>query len=83
MRKARLFTNGGSQAVRLPADLRFEGDSVYIRRDERTGDVILSARPRHTWAEFLALREALGDEGLDLERDGPRQDRDPFPGWIE
>jgi len=29
---AKLFTNGGSQAVRLPQDYRFEGDRVRIRR---------------------------------------------------
>ena len=43
---AKLFKNGASQAVRLPAEFRFEGDQVYISRDERTQDVILSKRPR-------------------------------------
>src|SRR5438105_5393638 len=37
---AKLFTNGGSQAVRLPAEFRFDGDEVFIRRDAVTGDVI-------------------------------------------
>jgi antitoxin VapB len=32
-------------AVRLPAEYRFEGTEVFIRRDPRTGDVILSRRP--------------------------------------
>lgn len=41
-RTAKLFTNGRSQAVRLPAEFRFEGDEVLIRKDEKTGDVILS-----------------------------------------
>ncbi len=41
-KKAKLFNNGGSQAVRLPAEFRFDGDFVYVRRDERSGDVILS-----------------------------------------
>ena len=40
MKKARLFSNGGSQAVRIPSEFRFEGDSVFIRRDEMTRDVI-------------------------------------------
>jgi antitoxin VapB len=58
--KARLVQNGGSQAVRLPAEFRFEGDEVFVTRDEMTGDVILSARPRHTsWSEFIAWRDAL------------------------
>ncbi len=31
---AKLFTNGGSQAVRLPAEFRFTvADEVYVRRD--------------------------------------------------
>ncbi len=29
---ARLFRNGRSQAVRLPHELRFEGDRVRVRR---------------------------------------------------
>ncbi len=56
---ARLFMNGGSQALRLPAEFRFEGDEVYVRRDERTGDVILSPKPGwKSWSEYFALRDA-------------------------
>ena len=32
---AKLFTNGRSQAVRLPREFRFEGDCVRIRRAGR------------------------------------------------
>ncbi len=53
-RTAKLFRNGRSQAVRLPADLRFEGSEVYVRRDPATGDVILSRRPE-SWADFFEL----------------------------
>jgi len=53
-RTAKLFLNGRSQAVRLPAEYRFEGKEVYIRRDESTGDVILSPRPE-TWHDFIEL----------------------------
>lgn len=44
-RTAKLFLNGRSQAVRLPAEYRFEGREVFIRQDPATGDVILSRRP--------------------------------------
>ncbi len=56
---AKLFMNGGSQAVRLPVEFRFEkSDEVYIRRDTVTGDVILSPKPAsHAWAGFFALRD--------------------------
>lgn len=56
---AKQFVNGGSQAVRLPAEFRFDGsDEVFIRRDAVTGDVILSARrTSKAWSGFLSLRE--------------------------
>lgn len=55
---ARLFNNGGSQAVRLPAEFRFDGDEVSIRRDDRTGDVILSKKAGwSTWEEYFELRD--------------------------
>jgi len=59
---AKLFKNGRSQAVRLPAEFRFPGKEVNIRRDESTGDVILSptAAPQKSWDEFFELVEKLG-----------------------
>lgn len=54
MQKARIFTNGRSQAVRLPKEFRFDGTEVYIRRDALTGDVILS-RAEPTWGDFWKL----------------------------
>lgn len=56
---AKLFVNGGSQAVRLPAEFRFNGsDEVFIRRDAVTGDVILSARrTTSSWRDCFALRD--------------------------
>lgn len=59
-RTAKLFKNGASQAVRLPADFRFEGDEVYISRDEATGDVVLSTHPgAKVWNEFFELVRAI------------------------
>jgi antitoxin VapB len=55
---AKLFRNGRSQAVRLPADFRFAGSEVYIRRDPSTGDVILSRRP-DSWQDFFDLVDTL------------------------
>ena len=59
-RVAKLFKNGASQAVRLPADFRFEGDEVYITRDEATGDVVLSTHPgARDWREFFDFIHAI------------------------
>jgi len=43
MTTAKLFKHGGSQAVRLPKEFRFEGDEVVILK--RGNDVILRAKP--------------------------------------
>lgn len=51
---AKVFVNGRSQAVRLPAAFRFDTDEVFIRKDPVTGDVILSRRP-DSWGEFFSL----------------------------
>ncbi len=76
---AKLFRNGRSQAVRLPAEYRFEGSEVYVRRDPRTGDVILSRRPE-SWQEFFELLKNIDIPGDFLsDRDKtPPQKRDLF-----
>jgi len=33
LKKATLFMNGRSQAVRLPKEFRFEGTHVFVKRD--------------------------------------------------
>ncbi len=55
---AKVFMTGRSQAVRLPAEYRFDTKEVFVRRDEATGDVILSRKP-HDWASFFALADKL------------------------
>lgn len=59
-RTAKLFKNGSSQAVRLPAEFRFPGKEVAIRRDEKTGDVILSPKTAlGDWKAFFALARTM------------------------
>lgn len=82
---AKLFTNGRSQAVRLPAAYRFDTKEVFIRKDPETGDVILSRKPA-TWDDFLATLKGghVPADFLDeKERNQGTQDRDPFKGYHE
>ena len=82
---AKIFTNGRSQAVRLPAAYRFNSKEVFIRKDMETGDVILSRRPS-TWDGFLtALKEANipADFLSSNERKLAAPTRDPFDGHDE
>ncbi len=78
MQTAKLFKNGRSQAVRLPAEFRFEGDEVVIRRDPLTGDVILSQRNRK-FSEWLKLRDALLADIPEEELSALDNLRDPSP----
>lgn len=50
--------------MRLPEEFRFEGSEVYIWRDERSGTVVLSQRPRVSRADFHRLRAEFADDDL-------------------
>ena len=45
-RTAKIFTTDSGQAVELPSEFRFEGKEVFVRRDPKTGDVILWRQTR-------------------------------------
>ena len=45
MNTAKIFTNGRSQAVRLPKDCRFESEEVYVRKYDEM--VILIPKKNH------------------------------------
>ncbi|MFY9747411.1 MAG: type II toxin-antitoxin system VapB family antitoxin [Acidobacteriaceae bacterium] len=79
LRKARVFMSGRSQAVRIPAEFRFDGEEVWVRRDEQTGDLILSQAPS-TWAEiYAALDEAGFPAEFMAEREqGVAETREPL-----
>jgi len=74
---AKLFRNGRSQAVRLPSEFRFEGTAVFVRRDQATGDVILSRRPE-SWESFFELAKDVPEDFLSGRTDQPPQKRKLF-----
>ncbi len=74
MEEAKLFTNGQSQAVRLPKQFRFKGKSVFIRR---VGDLILLIPKKKPWK---SLADACGKFSDDFmpSRDQGQQERNDF-----
>ena len=70
MNVAKLFTHGGSQAVRLPKEFRFDGTQVHVRRVGN--EVVLSALPL---ANLQTMLDALDgfEPGVRLEREQPAQ----------
>lgn len=71
MRTAKLFKNGGSQAVRLPKEFRFEGSRVFIKK---VGDAVVLLPRQDSWDvlfkslsqftdDFMATREQPVSQG--------------------
>lgn len=68
--KARVFRNGRSQAVRIPAEYRFSADEVYVQRDARTGALTLSEKPPlPSIPEIFRMLDEAGAADFEIERD--------------
>ncbi|CCD30119.1 SpoVT/AbrB domain protein [Candidatus Glomeribacter gigasporarum BEG34] len=80
---AKLFTTGRSQAVRLPMEYRFEGTEVFIRRDSKTGDVVLSRKPDSWQGFFDLLASTMIPANFMDDRKQPAAPRNPFESWAE
>lgn len=74
MKTARLFSNGRSQAVRLPKEFRFEGDEVYIKR---VGNAVVLLPLRDSWrGMFESLEQFSEDFMKDRGQPGRQEERD-------
>lgn len=73
MEVARIFANGGSQAVRLPKNCRFEQDEVWVNR---IGSVVILTPKDDPWASMLEGLNMFTDDFLaDGVHDLPVQER--------
>lgn len=72
---AKLFTNGGSQAVRLPKEFRFEGEEVTVRRLGR--GVLLEPATPQAWPD------GYWTDMPRLEKAAWNRPDDPVPPPIE
>ena len=73
-RRAKVFMNNRSQAVRLPKEFQFDTEEVFIRKEGE--DVILSPRPAD-WASYLESGPVASDEYMTNVEDLPVQEREP------
>ncbi|PKK89357.1 MAG: AbrB/MazE/SpoVT family DNA-binding domain-containing protein [Candidatus Wallbacteria bacterium HGW-Wallbacteria-1] len=72
MQTAKLFTNGRSQAVRLPKEYRFLGDDVLI---QKVGDAVILFPHDKTWEVFLNGLNGFTDDFMADGRDQGPDDR--------
>jgi antitoxin VapB len=73
MDTAKIFSNGRSQAVRIPKKYRFKTDCVLIYK---RGDEIILKEKKDSWDEFFAVPSAFGDDFLDQRENLTLQERD-------
>lgn len=71
-RKAKLFMNNRSQAVRLPKEFQFKTEEVFIRKVG--SDVVLSPRPSD-WSSYLVEGPVASSTFMDEVEDLPVQER--------
>jgi antitoxin VapB len=72
-RKAKIFMNNRSQAVRLPKEFQFKTQEVFIRKVGR--DVVLSSRPLD-WSSYLAEAPIASADFMEGIEDLPVQERE-------
>jgi antitoxin VapB len=66
---AKLFTNGHSQAVRLPKEFRFDGNEVGIHR---VGDAVVLTPLGNRWKTMFEQLDKLGlSDDFMADRDQP------------
>lgn len=73
---ARVFRNGGNQAIRIPVGMSFETDEVTL---EKVGDTLI-VRPllKRGWDAFFDDPKMVLPDDFDTGEDLPPQDRDLF-----
>jgi antitoxin VapB len=72
-RRAKVFMNNRSQAVRLPKEFQFNTDEVFIRKEGE--DVILSPRPTD-WGPYLDDGPIASVAFMENVEDLPVQERE-------
>ncbi len=69
MKTAKLFTNGRSQAVRLPKECRFSGDDVYIKKFE---NMVILLPKDDPWASLIDSLDQFSDDFME-DRNQPAE----------
>ena len=73
MKSAKLFKNGQSQAVRLPKEFRFDGDSVYINR---LGSYVVLVPKHDPWKSMFEATKYFTDDFMRERDQGTQDDRE-------
>lgn len=76
MQKAKLFKNGGSQAVRLPKEFQFEGEFVNVKQ---VGKAVVLMSYENPWLILEKSLEQFSDDFMVGRNQPAYQEREtPF-----
>lgn len=70
MQTAKLFNNGRSQAVRLPKELRFSGEDVYVKK---IGNMVILLSKDDPWSPLISSLDQFSADFMNT-REQPPQD---------
>lgn len=71
-KRAKIFMNGRSQAVRLPKEYRFECEEVFVRK---LGDSVILSVTEADWDAFFDEPTAFDEDFLSERDDALPQER--------
>ena len=73
MKTAKLFKNGQSQAVRLPKEFRFAGESVFI---QHVGDYVVLIPRDDPWRSMFEASKRFTEDFMSERDQGVQPDRE-------
>ena len=71
LKTAKIFTNGRSQAVRLPREFRFDGSEVFIKR---VGEMVVLIPYHAPWQSLFDSLDQFSPDFME-ERAQPEKDQ--------
>jgi len=75
MNTAKIFTNGRSQAIRLPKEYRFKDDEVYINKID---DIVVIMPKNKKMASLMNIINKFTDDFMDERNQPAVQAREKF-----
>lgn len=73
MKIAKLFQNGQSQAVRLPKEFRFKGESVFIKR---MGNAVVLLPVKNPWQSLFESLHKFSSDFMETRNQPNHQKRE-------
>jgi antitoxin VapB len=62
MKTARIFSNGRSQAVRLPKEYRFDAEEVFVKKFD---NIIMLIPKKDPWASLVNSLDKFSDDFME------------------